>query len=808
MKKHFYKLPIFFILFSVTSQLSAQDPGLYHTRNLFLMGGAGSFNNGLLGFANPANTGMVNDFNARIFWNGQTSNDIDLGTWGVYTAFPGLGFAVQRQENDGKKVTDYNLSLAAGEPDFSFGLAYGWSNGDKADFRRSKRLSLGGIYRPFRQLSLGLVTDFSLENRNDEATLEVGLRPFSTHRFTFFGDASMLSRQSLNEAFWSAGAAVEFLPGLTLTGRYFRNDAFTAGLHFSLGSLQLAGQGHVNSSSNRAFNSYSVNIGDYMPNSFRPILSGKNYVRMRLQGRVDYLRYQWFDDGTRRFMDILQNIQNAASDNRVDVIALNLSALRILPEHAWELREALREAQAKGNKVIIFIDNAGMTGYHLASVADLVMMDPQGSLMLPGYVMSRTYLKGTMEKLGLGFDEWRFFKYKSAAEALSRDEMSDADREQRQDFTDDMYELIRKEVGASRDISEAEFDELIDESVFFLPEDALAAGLVDTLCRWNQLKDVIENFSGEKKRSLSMRHVNNEANLNQEWGQPSQIAVVYALGACAMDSGIKARHLERVLHKLAKKKSVKAVVLRVDSPGGDGMASDYVAEAMKKVAKKKPMIVSQGQVAASGGYWISMYADTILAGPTTITGSIGVIGGWVYDSGISDKLGMTADHVKRGKRADMGHGVRLPLLGLQIPARNLTEEERSRVEKVFMQMYDGFVGKVAAGRGMSKEEVFNLSEGRIYSGLDGLDNGLVDEIGGLGMAIEIARNMAKIPENRKYEILEIPKYKGLFNSSFLSPISVEESLQNDPAIQFLKIMTDRPGYPHPMLLPGDYPTLD
>ena len=125
-----------------------------------------------------------------------------------------------------------------------------------------------------------------------------------------------------------------------------------------------------------------------------------------------------------------------------------------------------------------------------------------------------------------------------------------------------------------------------------------------------------------------------------------------------------------------------------------------------------------------------------------------------------------------------------------------------------MQMYDGFVGKVAAGRGMSKEEVFNLSEGRIYSGLDGLDNGLVDEIGGLGMAIEIARNMAKIPENRKYEILEIPKYKGLFNSSFLSPISVEESLQNDPAIQFLKIMTDRPGYPHPMLLPGDYPTLD
>ncbi len=798
-----------FTLFTIlTTPLFPQEISLYHARNLFLMGSGSAFNNGLLGFANPANNAMIQKFNARFYWDSQNSSNTDLDSWAFYTAVPGLGFGVQHLETSGNSVTDYSFSLASGSRRFGTGLAYSWSNGDNSVFNRSKRLTFGWIYRPLQQLSLGLVTDLSLENDNDETIVEAGLRPFSTHRITLFGDAAFRHGQDLNDAFWTAGAAVEVIPGLNLVGRYFRDDAFTVGLHLSFGGLHFGGQGHVNKDGERTFNTSHFSIGDYLPSVYKPFLSSKNYVRMNLKGRVDYQKYQWFDSNTQRFMGILQNIRQAADDNRVDVIALNLSAMRILPEHAWELREALKGAQQKGNKIIIFIDNAEMTGYHLASVADVVMMDPQGSLMLPGYVMSRTYLKGTLEKLGLGFDEWRFFKYKSAAEALSRDKMSDADREQRQDFTDDMYEVIRREVSAARDIPKAEFDKLIDESVFFLPDDALETGLVDTLCRWSNLNGVVKSLTQKKRQRLSMRWVKEDANFNPAWGETQKIAVVYALGVCEMDEGINARRLEKVLHKLAQKKSVKAVILRVDSPGGKGMASDYVAEALKKVAEKKPVIVSQGQVAASGGYWISMYADTILAGPTTITGSIGVIGGWVYDKGISGKLGLTSDYVKRGDKADLGQGVRLPLFGLQIPARNLTEAERIRVENVVRQMYDVFVAKVASGRNMSKDEIYEIAEGRIYSGLDGRDNGLVDEIGGLPLAIEMARNMAKIPDNRKYEIVEIPKYKGLFNTNFFSPVSLEKSLQQDPAIQFLKMMVDQPGYPLPMLLPGEYPVLE
>jgi protease-4 len=448
---------------------------------------------------------------------------------------------------------------------------------------------------------------------------ELAVRPLGNRRFTIFGDYAIQKNQKIADAPWSAGAALEVLAGVNLTGRYFDNEAFTVGLNVSFGRGFAGGQGHYEKNRDRSFNTYSVGIGDYSPNLFTSFFFKKSaYVALNLKGRVDYQAYRWFDVNTRRFMDILQDIRNAANDPRVEVLALNLSAMRVLPEHAWEIREELKSARTAGKKVIIFIDNAGMTGYHLASVADVVMMDPQGSLMLPGYVLGRTYLKGTLDKLGLGFDEWRFFKYKSAAEVLSREDMSEADREQTRDFTDDMYDLIKKDVSESRGFSAEKFDQLINESIYFLPEDALKEGLVDTLCRWSNLKGVVKFLTGKKKIKLPVKLLAEAADTYQDWGEAPQIALVYGLGVCAMDQGIKARWLENVFLKLADKKSVKAVVFRVDSPGGEGVASDVVAEALRKCAKEKPVIVSQGQVAGSGGYWISMYGDTILAGPAAV----------------------------------------------------------------------------------------------------------------------------------------------------------------------------------------------
>ena len=287
---------------------------------------------------------------------------------------------------------------------------------------------------------------------------------------------------------------------------------------------------------------------------------------------------------------------------------------------------------------------------------------------------------------------------------------------------------------------------------------------------------------------------------DNRWGEPPHIAVIYALGACAMDEGIKARSLVNDVEAAGNDPKIKAIVLRVDSPGGDGMASDYIAEAVKKAKKNKPVIVSQGYVAGSGGYWLSMYGDTIVAAPGTITGSIGVIGGWMYNKELKEKLGMSTDLVKAGTHADLGFGLRLPFLGLGLPDRNLTDLERSKAEHSIRTMYKEFVGKVAAGRKTSPEKIEEVAQGRVYSGEEGKRLGLVDVIGGLEDAIRIARQRAGISPDVQVTIVEMPK-PGLIDFSRLMPrfFGIEQTFAEDPLIEHLKFRLENNGRPLPLL---------
>ncbi len=780
----------------------------YYSRNNFLMTSAGSFQEGLLGFSNPANLGFLKSAESRFYWSSDGVDAWSFGNWGYFFGAPHFGFGVQRQEFGDFHVTDYRLTLGFGSEMHATGIAYGWSSGDKDLIGREKILSLGSIMRPFDFLSLGLTANFSLQSPWDEGIAELGVRPLGTSRLTLFADAALERGMKVKDAPWSLGTVVEIVDGINLTGRYFDSDAFTIGFSIDFGSGGIGSQTHYDQNSNLAHYSYYLRAGGMRPSIFSARLKkGKRYLPLEMKGRVDYQKYVLFDKKTLRFMDILEDIQAAADDPRLAVIALNLSGMKILPEHAWEIREELKKAQLSGKKIIVFIDNAEMTSYHLASVADKIVLDPEGSIALFGCNLNRTFFKGTLEKLGLGFDEWRFFKYKSAAEVLSRDKMSEADFEQRQDYVDDWYELIRHDVCASRSMTSDRFDELINNQAYFMAESALEAGLVDTLARWSDKDKMIGRFVGKSLRRIDTRQLMANALPSQKWGEKPQIAVVYGLGECAMDTGIRARWLERVINSVSQNSSIKAVVFRVDSPGGDGMASDLVAEAIKKCARAKPVIVSQGQVAGSGGYWISMYGDKIVAGPGSITGSIGVIGGWLYDKGFGEKVGMTSDYVKRGEHADLGIGIRLPLLGLTVPARNLTSEERAIVEKLIMENYDIFVNKVADGRNMTPDEVRKIAEGHFYSGIDGKKVGLVDEIGGLMTALSIARTDAGLKPEDEVEIVEIPKFKGLFDFGSRMP-SFPITFENDPVYRYIKMNLEHKGRPLPMMIPGTYPTLE
>ncbi len=809
MRKSFILL--FSMLLCLVLDVWSQAIPSFYQRYRFLTAPSSVFQEGLVGFANPANTRLLEHFEGRFFWDTDGTDATSFNNWGIFTAFPHAGFGVFRQNFGKGHITDYRISTGMGSEGLSLGLAYGWTTGNMVEPERENLFIASTIFRPFRYLSLGLLGNFSVESHANEGVAEIGIRPFGTPRLTLFADGifGFNTTDPFAGAPWSAGGAVQLARGINLVGRYFESEALTIGLTINFGTTGIGSQIHYNSSRDHAYNSYMVRLGGRRASVFQTSLDWEQrYLSMNLKGRVDYLSYAFFDHSTHKLIDLLHNIRAAAADPRVEIIALNLSGMRVLPEHAWEIREALTTARRSRKKVIVFIDNVQMTGYHLASVANKIVLDPQGSIMLPGYLMGRTYFKGTLEKMGLGFDEWRFFKYKSAAEPLSRRQMSEADAEQRQAYLDDWYELTRADVSASRAMPAEDYDRLIDEDVFFIPQRALEAGLVDTLGRWPQKEKIMQALWGRKFSPIKADELLENALPSRQWGAKPKIALVYGLGVCAVDEGIRARWLEKVFLRLKDDRGVKAVVFRVDSPGGDGMASDMVAEAIRKCKEKKPVIISQGQVAASGGYWISMYGDQIVAAPNTITGSIGVIGGWIYDRGIGEKLGMTSDYVKRGEHADLGFGIRLPLLGAEIPARNLTPQEREKMEKIIRQFYKEFVRKVARGRGMTVENVEEIARGHFYSGLDGLQIGLVDEIGGMMNALAIARNMAGIDPGDEFDLIQIPEDKGFINWESLFKPELPVTAGNRAVLQYLKMVSEQPGRPLPLLEPGSYPTLE
>ena len=766
----------------------------YQTRNDFMLTPPGAMGFGLYGYENPAILTYLHQPDLLFTWSDETGDWNDFDQWGLFTASPNFGFGIIRKSYPEGDITNYKLSLASGNRSQSFGVGYGWSNGNTD----ANMITLGTLLRPNRYLSIGLIGNFATSGGDKEGIVDLGIRPFGNELVTLFGDYAIQNEEALEDADWSAGAALEVLPGVRITGRYLDNSSFNVGLNFSFGHFGVNTQSHMDKNQEYSHNTYGVRIGAYDRNLFRTSLGRKKkYVQLDLLGPVKYQRYKLFDKSN-TLSDLISIIDNAKKDETVSGIAINASGMDINPEIAWEVRERLKDFKSSGKHVVIFIENAGTIDYYFASVADKVVLDPTGSITLKGFLLGRMYVKGTLEKLGIGFNEFRFFKYKSAAEMLSREDMSEADREQLQDLVDDWYELWKSDICESRRFTSERFEELVCENFSLLAKDALEKGLVDTLGRWEAVKEMIKDIEG-KENSLISPDAIAEYQLPKDnrWGEPPQIAIIYALGECAMDRGITARKLVKDIESATRNPKIKAVVFRVDSPGGEIVPSDIVAEALKKCTEKKPVIVTQGFVAGSGGYWISMYGDTIVAAPMTITGSIGVIGGWFYNKGLKEKLGMTTDFVKKGKHADLGFGVPLPLVG-RLPDRNLTDEELTIMEHGIKTYYKMFVEKVALGRNKKYEEIDSIAQGRVWSGIDGKRIGLVDELGGLWTAIMIAREKAGIPEKQEVKFIELPEI-GLINPEMFQLKMFGVKLGSNELLEHLKFRLEHNGEVMPII---------
>lgn len=459
----------------------------------------------------------------------------------------------------------------------------------------------------------------------------------------------------------------------------------------------------------------------------------------------------------------LQALDAARDDDRIEGIYLRLNgagttSLAILEE----LRAELEEFKESGKFIVAYNETYGQGGYYLASVADRIYLQKEGGVDWKGMGYTIPFFKGMFDKLGIQYEIFRptVCKYKSAVEPYFLTKMSDANREQTTEMIGSMWGVLAEAVAESRGFEDMDkFNELTDNLMLSLPEDALKNGMVDGLIYEDEMDGIFAELGVEKNKDDEYNFVTLSEYASQVTPDIStltadRIAIVYADGSIVDGEGsqegtIFGNTLAAKIAEVRKDEEVKAVVLRVNSPGGSALASDIVWREMKLLQAEKPVVVSMGSYAASGGYYISCPADAIVADRTTLTGSIGVFGAFpVVGDLLEKKIGITFDGVKSNTSADFGQGF---LVGAIRPTTPL---EKRYLMKSVDNIYESFTGKVSEGRNLPIEKVLNIAGGRVWSGVDALGIGLIDSYGGLKDAIAVAADKAGLEQFRVEESLE------------------------------------------------------
>ncbi len=453
---------------------------------------------------------------------------------------------------------------------------------------------------------------------------------------------------------------------------------------------------------------------------------------------------------------ILHTIQIAKTDDRIKGISIKNNFLRTGLAQTQELREALTAFKASGKFIYAFSDFYSQKDYYLASVADKVYLHPQGLMDFKGLASEVLYYKDIQEKTGIHMEVIRHGKYKSAVEPFLSDSMSEENRTQIKELLTSIWGVMLEDIGVSRNLSVADLNRIADTLGARTPDLAVTSGLLDGTLYWDEYEALLKTELGigekEKLQRLSLAEYGQVAQGKRLNTGKDRIAVIYAQGEILYGEGdrdfIGQGNLQRELKKVRENKDIKAVVLRVNSPGGSSLVSDIIWREVKLTKAKKPVVVSFGNVAASGGYYLAVAADKIYAEPSTVTGSIGVFGTIPNIHEFSNEIGINAEQVGTNTNA-VDYSFFEPM----------TDVFRKQLEEQVADTYDAFLERVAEGRNMSVEEVNEIAQGRVWSGVTAKEIGLVDELGSLNQAIEAAAELAGISS---YSIRKYPKYKSNF----------------------------------------------
>lgn len=458
---------------------------------------------------------------------------------------------------------------------------------------------------------------------------------------------------------------------------------------------------------------------------------------------------------------VLDSLDKASRDKRIVGIYLQGSSAGSSAGLATlkEVREALERFRATGKKIVAYDEDWTEGEYYLGSVANTVVVNPLGAMELNGFSSQTMFLTGALQKYGIGVQVVRAGKYKAAVEPFERTQLSPENQQQTQKVLDDLWGEFRNTVGKHRQLNPKQLQAIADSGGLLMAQEARQRKLVDRVAYFDQVVADLKKLTGKDSESQSFRQISLSGyakavqNQNQAASRSkNQIAVVYAEGEIVDGDGggrqVGGERLAKQLRKLRQDKDVKAVVLRVNSPGGSATASEVIQREVKLTRKEKPVVVSMGNVAASGGYWISTDADRIFAEPTTITGSIGVFGLLLNVQKIANNNGITWDVVKTGPYADT-----------QTAVRPKTERELAIYRQLVQQVYEQFLNRVAESRKIPKQTVAQIAQGRVWSGVEAQKIGLVDKIGGIRDAIADAAKLAKLGDG--WQVEEYPKTRSL-----------------------------------------------
>ena len=456
--------------------------------------------------------------------------------------------------------------------------------------------------------------------------------------------------------------------------------------------------------------------------------------------------------------DILRNIERAKTDPNIKGIYMELSSIPTSSATLQEIRDKLIEFKESGKFLVTYGESYSQSAYYLASVADKIFINPEGALDLHGMASQITFYKHLFDKLDIEMQIVRGpnNRFKSAVEPYFLDKMSEANREQMDKLLGTVWGQILFGISQSRNISVEQLNYIADNlDTYFDANKALEYGLVDNLYYKDQVLEELKGLTGSNKDINAIGNANYAKSFKDKNLSKNEVAVIYASGQIFDGKGneeqnIYSENLSKTIRKAREDENVKAVVLRVNSPGGSAVASAIIGRELDLTKQVKPVIVSMGNYAASGGYWISAKADYIFADPTTLTGSIGVFGTVPNLQGfLNDKVGLTFDVAKTNENADFG-----------TLSQPLTEFQYGKLQEMVVKTYNDFTGRVAEGRGLTQTYVDSIGQGRVWAGADAIKIGLVDQLGDMEDAIAYAVQKAELGSD--YKVTEWPKQKDFF----------------------------------------------